>query len=103
MSEASGHRGLWTEPKYPGDTVRVLHLKRRDERGSIRIQQYDTFVKVGSFLPGVVEQPPGDSPKVWPEKSTMLCFGDPADACFDDYVQTAYAEFWERDYAKDPD
>jgi len=99
MSEASDHQGLWTDPQYPGDAVRLLSLKRGDEIGSIRIQHYGDFVKVGSFLPGVVD--PEDSSKVWPEKSTFYVFGDPADGKFDEYVQEAYAALWQNDYSKE--
>lgn len=106
MSEASGHRGLWTEPKYPGDTVRIQMLYRRyrihDERvteiGDVRIQHYETFVKVGSFLTGVIECSPGDTPKVWPEKHEHFRGDnqtDLADAEFDKYVQEAYADGWQ--------
>lgn len=95
MSEMSGHQGLWTEPKYPGDAVRILMLKRGAELGDVRIQHYEHFVKVGSFLPGVEECSPGDTPKVWPEKSTTLHCGITADAEFDRLVQEAYADGWQ--------
>lgn len=98
MSEASGHQGLWTEPKYPGDTVRLLSLTRNGEAGSIRINHHGDFVKVCSFLPGHADT----DGKVWPEKSTFYVFSDPADGKFDEYVQEAYAQFWQRDY-KEPD
>lgn len=107
MSEASGHRGLWTEAQYPGDAVRILMLKRGHGRamvlGDVRIQRYDTSVKVGSFLPGDEECSPGDTPKVWPEKSEWFKSAtyradnqtDLADAEFDRYVQEAYADGWQ--------
>jgi hypothetical protein len=103
VSEASGHRGLWTEAKYPGDAVRILALYReyapgRHELGDIRIQHYETFVKVGSFLPGVTECSPGDTPKTWPEVHNVYRGdnqADLADAEFDRYVQDAYADGWQ--------
>lgn len=107
MSEASGHRGLWTEPKYPGDAVREQMLYRRHvdsatgpavELGDIRIQHYGSFVKVGSFLPGVTECSPGDTPKTWPEKHETFRGDnqlDQADGVFDRYVQDAYADGWQ--------
>lgn len=101
MSAASGHQGLWTDARYPGDTVRILALKRGDEFGSIRIQHMGEFVRVGSFLPGVIEEPPGDSPKVWPEKSTTCDNNFLADNQFDEYVQEAYAALWQRTYSED--
>lgn len=100
MSEASGHRGLWTEAKYPGDAVRIQMLYRRDARGrvelgDIRIQKYDNVVRVASFLPGIEECSPGDTPKTAPEKSMHYRFADPADGEFDKYVQEAYADGWQ--------
>lgn len=93
----SGRRGLWTEAKWPGDSVRELTLYRGDEIGFIAIQQYTTTIKVGSFLPGISECPPGDTPKTRPEKSeTFKSNGaDAADALFDNYVQAAYADGWQ--------
>lgn len=65
-----------TAAKYPGDSIMTLrlilrHLPHGDELGSIRVQDYGQGMreryKVGAFLPGVVQDLPGDSPKVWPE------------------------------------
>ena len=106
MSEASGHRGLWTEPKYPGDAVRMLMLYRGGhgrpvELGDIRIQHYGTTLKVGSFLPGETECSPGDTPKTWPEKHETFRAdnqSDFADGAFDGYVQEAYADGWQNYY-----
>jgi len=102
MSEASGHRGLWTEPEYPGDAVRIQMLYRGDGRerviGDVRIQHYGSFVKVGSFLPGETECSPGDTPKTWPEKSETFRGDnqmDLADGAFDRLVQEAYADLWQ--------
>lgn len=92
---ASGREGLWTKPKYPGDAVRILMLHRRGELGDIRIQDYETFVKVGSFLPGVEECSPGDTPKTWPENYMTFTSSPAADAMFDNYVQAAYADGWQ--------
>lgn len=95
MSEHSGYRPLWTEAKYPGDSVRELALHRRGELGSIRIQQIrPDCVKVCSFLPGEVQDLPGDTPKVWPEKSEYITNSYAADELFDRYVQEAYGDFW---------
>ena len=106
MSEASGHRGLWTKAKYPGDAVRIVMLYRRDARGrvelgDVRIQDYGTFVKVGTFLPGEEECSPGDTPKTWPNKHETFRAdngGDLADAEFDKYAQEAYADGWQNYY-----
>lgn len=96
----SGRAGLWTKPKYPGDAVRILPLRRGDEFGDIRIQQYDQHVRVCAFLPGREVFLPGDTPKVEPERCMYYRFDNQADALFDNYVQDAYAEGWTNDYAK---
>lgn len=100
VSEASGHRGLWTEPKYPGGDVRYLALYHhgRRECGLITIQDYGRTVRVGSFLPGVQTCSPGDTYKTDPEKSEYFRADnqtDQADAEFDKYVQEAYADGWQ--------
>ena len=99
---ASGRAGLWTTPRYPGDAVRILMLKRGDELGDIRIQFiHDNSVKVCAFLPGEAECSPGDTPKVWPEKFKFARFVPEADALFDEYVQEAFAAGWQRTYSED--
>lgn len=88
----------WTEPKHPGDDVRILMLHRAGEIGDVRIQHYGTFVKVGTFLPGEIECSPGDTPKVWPEKHETFRTdnqSDLADAEFDKYVGEAYEAGWQ--------
>jgi hypothetical protein len=96
---------LWTEPRYPGDAVRILRLYRIRRRvkelgdvkefGDIRIQWIrKDLVKVCMFLPGEVECSPGDTPKTWPEKSEYCTSSQKADEVFDKYVQEAYADFW---------
>lgn len=103
MSEASGHRGLWTEPRYPGDVVRNLMLYRGGhgrpvELGDIRIQHCGKTVRVASFLPGECSFFPGDTPKTSPEKSQSFRADnqtDFADAEFDKFVQEAYADGWQ--------
>jgi hypothetical protein len=92
---ASGHQGLWTKPTYPGDTVRCLMLYRRDatgriELGDVRIQVYDSFIKVGMFLPGI-----DDGHHVWPEKHQETKASPEADNIYDRYVQEAYAAGWQ--------
>jgi hypothetical protein len=97
---ASGHQGLWKQPGYPGDRVRELMIYRRDARGRIElgdvcIQSYDTYLKVGMFVPGVEECSPGDTPKVWPEKHQETLSSPEADNIFDRYVQEVYAAGWQ--------
>ena len=98
MSAASGHQGLWTEPRFSGDIVRLLSLTRNGEAGRICIAHHGEFVRVESYLPGIE-----NGGKVIPEKQTHYRHGDPADNTFDEYVQEAYAEFWQRDYKDERD
>lgn len=92
----SGHPGLWTEPKYPGDTVRILMLHRDGEIGDIRIQQYTpTSACVACLLPGEQSCSPGDTPKTIPEKHTWHHNSFACDAIFDRYVQEAYEAGWQ--------
>lgn len=101
---------LWTEPKYPGDAVRILRLKRGGELGDVRIQQYDTFFRAASFLPGVRESSPGDTRpgakgppgKTWPEKSEICHFTFSADEAFDRLVAEAYEGGWQN-YNPEPE
>jgi hypothetical protein len=89
---------IWTKPKYPGDAVRIVMLHRNGEIGDIRIQQYDNHVTVGTFLPGVIECSPGDTPKTRPEKSETCVNSFLADDIFDRYLAEAYEEFWQDYY-----
>ncbi len=99
---------LWTEPKYPGDAVRMLMLKRgtgRDtELGDVRIQHYGMFFKAAAFLPGVLDPPhEGDTPKTWPEKSETAHTTFAADEAFDRLVGEAYADGWQNYYDPERD
>lgn len=92
---------LWMDPKYPGDTVRVLTLKRDDgdddfELGDVRIQFYtaQSFM-VATYLPGRYVCNPGDTGKTEPEKSDFVKTTYAADELFDRYVQEAYADGWQ--------
>lgn len=100
MSEASGHQGLWTVSRYPGDAVRKLAIYRRTrtgelEIGSVEIQQFTSYVKVCMFVPGEIEQTLGDTPKTWPEIHADARNNFEADAIYDRYVQEAYAAGWQ--------
>lgn len=94
----------WTQPKYPGDTVRLHMLSRVDPRfgselGDIRIQHYGATVRVATFLPGVEVCHPGDTPKVEPEFNNWYAATDivTADEAFDEYVRCAREGGW-KDY-----
>lgn len=91
----------WSKARYPGDTVRIVHMSKGDELGSIRIQDQSGAVKhpaynykIGMFLPGEVQSSPGDTPKVWPERHTSVAERSEANAKFDQYVKDATAEGW---------
>lgn len=80
------------KPNYPGDTIALAMLQRglvgfAWELGDVRIQDYGGHshrFRVGTFLPGMEEWSPGDTPKVWPEVEEW--FGDRA---YDDAVEMA--------------
>lgn len=86
----------WTEPKYPGDAILRVDLVRGDEFGGIRVQWgfKDDQLKVGAFLPGVEECPPGDTPKVWPEKSEMVADKAAASKAVVRYLVEAIRDGW---------
>ena len=75
---------IWTEPRYPGDAVRILLLKRSDELGSIAIKQYGQTILVGSRLPDTR-----------PEKHEWCASSFAADEVFDKYANEAYADGWQ--------
>jgi hypothetical protein len=101
---ASGRAGLWKRPTFPGESVRQLDLIRTIdggavELGDVRIQFiHDNAVKVCTFLPGVLECRPGDTPKCWPELCEFATSVPAADALFDNFVQEAYADGWQNYY-----
>lgn len=95
MAEGSGHQGLWTEPKYPGDTVRVQMLRRGDTYGEVCIQHYGEKVRVATFTPGNCICLPGDTPKMEPDASSWHVNNFTADAAFDEFIQAAYAAGWQ--------
>lgn len=95
----------WREPTYPGDVVRIVRLARGHaealEHGDVRIQDYMGMMRpttgryrVGTFLPGVLECPPGDTPKVWPERHDYARGVEQANAAFDAYYLAALAAGW---------
>lgn len=95
MAEGSGHQGLWTEPQYPGDSVRLRMLRRGDLLGDVRIQHYGEKVRVATFTPGKCTCFPGDTPKTAPNESSWHVNNFTADEAFDEFVQAAYAAGWQ--------
>jgi hypothetical protein len=84
----------WSTPQYPGDSVRITRLRRKDEIGDVRIQVYtETAVRVATFLPGVSVCLEGDTPKTEPERSAWVV-PRLADRLFDRYVSEARADGW---------
>ena len=84
---------IWTEPKYPGDEVRSLKLRRMGEIIVISIRQYGTSgadVLVGSYL---IER--SGTPPKWAEKHEWCSSSYAADGVFDKYVAEAYAGGWQ--------
>lgn len=91
----------FSTPKYPGDTVKLVQFKRGDEIGDVRVQDYQGTMKpgigrykVGTFLPGVTECSPGDTPKIWPEKSLYTHTPEEAEIVLAQYTLLALGEGW---------
>lgn len=92
----------WRTPKYPGDSILYVGLVRGDEMGDVRVQWYGNglkqedgdSLKVGSFLPGEVQSSPGDTPKVWPERSEYVTDKETAAKLFLAYVTEAVRNGW---------
>ncbi len=88
------------EPPYPGAPALLTALERDGERGDVRVQDYSGSnrrgfeFKVASFLPGIVEESPGDTPKVWPEIHQHTGDFNEATAIFLRYVEAAKRVGW---------
>jgi hypothetical protein len=86
------------EPKYPGEPCELRLLIKDDEIGDVRVQDYGSACKqrykVGTFLPGISECSPGDTPKTWPEKSVWTDDRDEAMSVFARYVEEAREDGW---------
>ena len=88
------------EPLYPGAAILLTRFSREDEFGDVRVQDYSEMNKtasafrVGQFLPGIVECPPGDTPKVWPEVHQYVATFDEAYEVFVRYVEAAKSAGW---------
>lgn len=87
-----------TKAMYPGDSVECTIVERGpdgQEGGDIRIQEYspDNF-RVGSFLPGIVVQHPGDSHKVEPERSEWCNSLNEAATVYRQFIAEAIADGW---------
>ena len=83
--------------RYPGDTIRSHQLQRDGELGDIVIQDYGEKFRIGAFLPGTTECPPGDTPKTWPDVDAWCMGRGSADTIFDHFVRQAKEDGW-KDY-----
>lgn len=88
---------MWSDPKHPGDMVRVLHLQRRGEFGMVCIQQFNDSVRVASFLPGTRQQL-GGTLILHADKFEWVGSKYRADELFDTYVYSAYDDLWQNAY-----
>jgi hypothetical protein len=83
---------------YPGAPVLLICFARGEETGQIKVQDYGeaelSRYRVGQFLPGLIEESPGDAPKIWPEVHQWTATIEEATAIFERYVETAHAAGW---------
>lgn len=87
--------GEWQTARYPGDAALIVLLTNGEDIGDVRVQEYGTdSFKVGSFLPGVVECSPGDTPKVWPERSEWVTDRPAAAKVLGRYLIEAFRAGW---------
>lgn len=88
------------EALYPGAAVLLTRFSRGDELGDVRVQDYSEMnvtksaFRVGQFLPGIVEESPGDTAKVWPEVHQYVATFEQALDVFGRYVEAAKAAGW---------
>lgn len=94
------------EAPYPGAPVLLTSFARCGEYGDVRVQDFGKANKAGSefkvcsFLPGIVEETPGDTPKVWPEIHQYTGDFNEATAIFLRYCEQARAAGWEQQNEK---
>ncbi len=92
----------WSIARYPGDPVRMITFEHPETKkiGDVRIQWYGSpnhsmiNVRVGAFLPGVLIESPGDTPKTEPDLSEWANDKAIADAVFDRYCEQARTMGW---------
>lgn len=81
-------------PKYPGDSWVIVYLEKAGEIGDVRVQFYESYFRVASFLPGRTECSPGDTPKTVPERDQWIEDRREANKVFVQYVIAAFREGW---------
>lgn len=100
LDEIAVARAPWREPRHPGDHILQQYLTKGDDIGMVTVQDYSGCCKpghelrVGSFLPGDVECPPGDTPKTWPERKEYVADKAKALPLFERYVVDAIKAGW---------
>lgn len=85
----------WQTPKYPGDAVLSLLLRKGDELGDVRVQWYkDDALRVAAFLPGYETSFPGDTPKMNPERDEWVTTREEASRVYVQYIIAAFRDGW---------
>lgn len=82
---------------YPGETVRIANFKSVDgnDLGDVRVQRYaPNLYRVAAFLPGIIIDLPGDTPKLVPERSEWSDTLDKAAMPFERFVIDAIKDGW---------
>ena len=85
---------------YPGQDVLTAYLTKGREIGFVCVKDYMDCMKDGkrfqasTFLPGICECSPGDTPKVWPEKYVREAALSDARRHFECYLAEALADGW---------
>jgi hypothetical protein len=86
------------EPPYPGAPVLLTAFERGGEHGDVRVQDYGsqagTRYHVCCFIPGVVHDLPGDTPKVAPEIDSWAAGPEMAETIFFRYCDQVRAAGW---------
>lgn len=84
------------EVAYPGAPIAFVPLRKGDTLGDVRIQHFGNHVRVATFLPGITECSPGDTPKTWPENYKTFPIGERAaiEKCFELFVTETRREGW---------
>ena len=85
---------------YPGAAILMTNFRRGDEHGDVRVQDFEDNIpsarfKVCQFIPGTVQDLPGDTPKVWPEVYRYVETYEQALDVFGQYVEAVKAAGWQ--------
>jgi hypothetical protein len=82
-------------PQYSGDSYVEVNLQKADgEIGDVRVMFYDSHFRVAAFLPGRSECPPGDTPKMVPDRDHWTEDRREANKVFAQYVIAAFRDGW---------